>query len=150
LARQIDHAVVGVIVEQDGKILVVKEGKPERGGKYNAPGGHVEEHETLLEAAVREVKEETGYDVELTGLIGVYQTIFPHLNVSGPVFAARVISGEATISEEHPEVKWISFEELKALDKARRLFTRYSPHAAKMLLDGKILPLEAVVCETLD
>lgn len=68
----VDHALVSVVVEQEGKFLLVQESKPGRERLYNVPGGHVEGHETLQEAAVREVKEESGYDVELTGLLGVY------------------------------------------------------------------------------
>lgn len=144
--RQVDHAVIGVIVEHKGKILLVQEGKVGREGLYNVPGGHVEPHETLFEAAVRESKEESGYDVELTGLLGVYQTVLPHINVSGPVLAAKVVGGEATASKEHPDVRWVSLDELRALYEDGKLFTTYPPHAAELLLSGKTLPLDAVIC----
>jgi 8-oxo-dGTP diphosphatase len=145
--RQIDHAVVGVMVERDGKILIVQESKPGREGLFSIPGGHVEDHETLLEAAIREVKEESGYEVELTGLIGVFQTVRPHINVSGPVFGARITGGSAVASKEHPEVRWVTIEELRDLQKAQRMFTLYQLHAAERLLAGKLLSLDAVNCE---
>lgn len=150
MTRQIDHAVVGVIVEQDGKILVVQESKPGRERLYSVPGGHVEHHETLLQAAVREVKEESGYDVELIGLIGVFQTVLSHINVSGPVFAAKVIGGSATPSKEHPEVRWVNVEELRSLEQAGWMFTRYQLRAIERLLAGKLLPLDAVDCDIVD
>mgnify|MGYP001110229265 CR=1 FL=1 len=103
-------------------------------------------HETLLEAAIREAKEESGYDIELTGLITVYQSIWPHINVSGPVFAARVVGGNAQPSGKHPEVRWFSIEELRELEAAGRLFTTYPVLAAELLLAGKVLPLDTVVC----
>ena len=150
MTQQIDHAVVGVIVVRDDKILLVRETKPGREGQYNVPGGHVEPHETLFEAAIRETKEESGYDIELTGLIGVYQTVLAHINVSGPVFSARVSGGKAVSSRQHPEVRWVSIEELGELHKAGRLFTTYPPHATQLLLEGKVLPLDAVICNRVD
>lgn len=150
MGRQIDHAVVGVIVGQDQKILLIMESKPGRETLLNAPGGHVEHHETLLQAAVREVKEESGYEVELTGLLGVFQTIYPHINSSGPVFAAKVVGGAAAPSKEHPEVRWVSLEELRALDKDGRMFTRFPLRSAERLLSGKLLPLDAVDCDIVE
>ena len=150
MRRQIDHAVVGVIVEQHGKILIVQESKPGRERLYSVPGGHVEHNETLLQAAVREVKEESGYDVELVGLIGVFQTVWPHINVSGPVFAAKVVGGSAMPSKEHPEVRWVNIAELRSLERAGQMFTKYQLRAAEWLLAGKLLPLDSVDCEIVE
>lgn len=127
----IDHAIVDVLVVDGDKYLLVEEGKPGREGLYNLPGGHVEAHETLQQAAIRETREETGFEVELTGVVGIYQGIYPHINVSGPVFSAKVVGGAATSSSEHPSVRWVTKEELLALDKDGKMFTRYPPHAAK-------------------
>lgn len=146
MAGQVDHAVVGVLVEQDGKFLLVRESKPGREGLYNTPGGHVEPHETLFESAIREVREESGYEIELTGLLTAHQIILPHINVSGPVFAARVVGGSAKPTAGHPEVRWFSIEELRELEAGKRLFTSYPVYAAELLLAGKLLPLDTVVC----
>jgi len=146
VTAQVDHAVVGVLVEQDGKFLLVRESKPGREGMYNTPGGHVEPYETLFESAIREVREESGYEIELTGLLTVHQTVLPHINVSGPVFAARVVGGSAQPTSDHPEVRWFSIEELRELEANNRLFTAYPVYAAELLLAGKVLPLDTVVC----
>lgn len=146
MTQSIDHAVVDVLVEKDGKFLFVQEGKPGREGLYNLPGGHVEPHETLFDAAIREAKEESGYDIELSGLIGIYQTVLPHINISGPVFAGRVVGGEALATDEHPEVVWLTLDEIHQLRARGKLFTSYPPHAAEQFIAGKILPLEAVIC----
>ena len=68
---------VAVLVERDGRFLLVEESADslsERTGRlvYNQPAGHVEKGETLEQAAVREALEETGWDVELTGFLGLY------------------------------------------------------------------------------
>ena len=64
------HITVAVVVEQDGRFLMVEEHDELAGGLvFNQPAGHVELGERLLEAAVRETLEETGWQVELTGLV---------------------------------------------------------------------------------
>ncbi len=66
------HVTVAVVIEQDGRFLVVEE-KAELGRVvYNQPAGHVEKGETLEQAAVREALEETGWDVSITGFLGLY------------------------------------------------------------------------------
>jgi 8-oxo-dGTP diphosphatase len=125
----VDHAIVDVLVIRDGKYLLVQESKPGREGRYNLPGGHVDGHETLFEAACREVAEESGYDVELTGLVGIYQGIYEHLNVSGPVFCARVVGGAMAASKNHPDVRWVTRQELEKMAATGQLFTTHPPIA---------------------
>lgn len=66
------HATVATVVERDGRFLVVEE---RVGGRLciNQPAGHLEPHESLVDAARRETLEETGYEVEITALLGIYQ-----------------------------------------------------------------------------
>ena len=68
--------VVGGIIEKDGKFLLVQEGKEECRGKWNIPAGHLEPNETILDGVKREVKEETGCNVELTGLLQIGNKVF--------------------------------------------------------------------------
>ncbi|MBS7287288.1 MAG: NUDIX domain-containing protein [Candidatus Freyarchaeota archaeon] len=60
-----------VIVEEEGKYLLVEE----RSGFWALPGGKVKVGENLVEAARREVREETGYDVEVQGIVRIYQQV---------------------------------------------------------------------------
>jgi len=126
---KIDHAVVDVLIVDGDKFLLVQEGKPGRNGTYNLPGGHVEANETLFEAAIREVKEETGYDIKLTGLVGIYQSVFPHINISGPVFSGTIVSGTATTTAEHPAIRWVTRDEVHQMARDGELFTTYPPYA---------------------
>ncbi|TFI48809.1 NUDIX domain-containing protein, partial [Diaphorobacter sp. DS2] len=64
--------VVSTSIIQEGKVLVIKENKATVKNKWNFPSGHVEKEEDILEAACREVKEETGLDVKLTHTTGIY------------------------------------------------------------------------------
>ncbi|MFD1259518.1 NUDIX hydrolase [Entomomonas asaccharolytica] len=69
--RFLPHVTVATIVEDKGRFLMVEEIKNNR-KVLNQPAGHLERNETLLAAALRETLEETAWDVELTGVIGVY------------------------------------------------------------------------------
>ncbi|MEF9929526.1 MAG: NUDIX domain-containing protein, partial [Massilia sp.] len=61
---------VAAIIEHEGRFLLIEEETSE-GIKLNQPAGHLDPHETLTEAAVRETLEETGWDVEATGIVGI-------------------------------------------------------------------------------
>ena len=60
--------IVGGVLEKDGKYLLVQEAQEKCYGKWNLPAGHLDPNETIIEAAKREIKEESGLDVELTGV----------------------------------------------------------------------------------
>lgn len=62
-------SVVAVYIEQDGKVLMVQE-KGQAWGLWAPPGGHIDEGESIEEAAKREIKEETGYDIEILDSLG--------------------------------------------------------------------------------
>ena len=67
--------VVSVTLVQGDQVLIIQENKPSVRDTWNFPGGRIEPGEAMFEAAIREVKEETGYDVQLTGTTGVYPFI---------------------------------------------------------------------------
>lgn len=87
-----------IVLNEKNEILLIK--GPRRG--WEMPGGQVEEGESLQDAAIRETKEESGIDIEVTKFCGVFQ------NVSGSIcntlFLARPIGGELTTSAESLEV----------------------------------------------
>lgn len=72
--RWAPHVTVATVVFRAGQLLFVEEEKDGR-RVLNQPAGHLEAGETLLEAAVRETREETGWEVRLTGFIGTYQWV---------------------------------------------------------------------------
>lgn len=100
-----------VAVINDGKILLTKREDFE---VWCLPGGGVEDGESVAEAGVREAKEETGVDVELTGLVGVYSRVGGMWNdVHAVLFRARPIGGELRLQPgETIEVAYFPFEEL--------------------------------------
>jgi len=75
----------GVLIEMQGGIVLVCRGQPPFEGSWALPAGYIEEDESVEQAAIREAREETGLDVELGDLFGVYS--FPE----GPVQSGIVI-----------------------------------------------------------
>lgn len=93
-------------------------------GRHALPGGTHELGETMTRTAVRETAEETGFTVEVTGLIGIYSNPAHVIEFTdGEVrqefsicFRARVVAGEARPSKESSEVLWVEQGELDSLD----------------------------------
>ena len=93
-------SVAALVTNEEGKILLVN--SPWRGWEY--PGGLIEPGETFQEALRREIREEAGVEVEITGFVGICKNI--EKNIVNIDFTCRYISGELTPSEESTEVIW--------------------------------------------
>jgi len=101
-------SVAGLVTNDRGEILLVN--SPWRGWEY--PGGLIEPGETFQEALHREIREEAGVEVEITGFVGICKNL--ERNIVNIDFTCRYVSGELTTSEESTEVIWASPE--KAMD----------------------------------
>jgi 8-oxo-dGTP diphosphatase len=104
-----------IIRNSENKILFVREAKEIHRGKWNLPGGRLEENEHVRSAAIREVKEETILDVVLTDSVLVIDGISPKIHSLRFVFFAESYSGTAEAGDEILELRWMSHEELLAL-----------------------------------
>lgn len=121
---------VSVVVANDaGEILLIRRSD---NGNWALPGGAIDLGESLSQAAIRETREETGIDCEITGLTGVYtdpgHVILYESNVEvrqefSIVLTARPIRGDPTPSEESTDVRWVPPAEIPgyAMDRAMRL-----------------------------
>jgi len=106
--------IAGCIIEKDNKILMVKEAKKKCYGQWNFPAGHLEENETIKEAAIREVYEETGCKVELTGVLPVVHEFNKNENLIMVRFVAKIEEENIKFNEnEILDVKWIDIEDIK-------------------------------------
>jgi 8-oxo-dGTP diphosphatase len=90
--------VTGAVFSLDGGILLVQRAIEPSYGKWVFPGGYVDRGESLEGAALREVKEECGLDVRLTGLLGVYSS--PGNPVILIPFIGEVTGGSLKADEE--------------------------------------------------
>jgi 8-oxo-dGTP diphosphatase len=100
---------VDVIVGKGDSILLIKRKNEPFSGMWALPGGFVEDKETVEQAAVREVKEETGIDIELEGLIGVYSEPGrdPRGHVISVVFAATAKNDKVKANpKEVDDFRW--------------------------------------------
>jgi ADP-ribose pyrophosphatase YjhB (NUDIX family) len=132
---------VNVAVANDaGEILLIRRSDNDN---WALPGGAVDIGESLAQAAIRETKEESGVDCEITGLSGIY-TDPGHVMLytsNGEVrqefsivLTARATGGQPTSSSETSEVRWAALERLGAfdMDPSMRLRVRhYAEHRAQ-------------------
>ena len=106
--------VASVILLKEDKVLVVYEPDDEKGMRFNLPGGHIEPGEGLIEGAVREAREETGFEVSLEQLVQVVTNSWSDGTYSvRQTFLVKILSGEAK-AEEGSELRWMTREEVAA------------------------------------
>lgn len=108
------HATVATIVEHEHKFLLVEE-LSEGKSVFNQPAGHIEENESIFDAAIRETLEESGYLVELTGLTGIYTYLAPSNGVTYYrfCFAAKLIEHQSNkLDPDIIAAHWLSAEQI--------------------------------------
>lgn len=114
--------LAGCLVEKDGKLLMVQEAKKKWYGMWNFPSGHVEDNESIRDAAVREVFEETGCKVMLTGVLPIATLELGDVKAVVVRFVANLIEENIKFNEDEIlDVKWIEIDEIKNMseDKIR-------------------------------
>ena len=99
-------SVAGLVTNDKNEILLIK--SPKRGWEY--PGGMIEPGETFQDALIREVKEETGINVEIIGIIGLCKNI--EKDIVNIDFACKAVDGQPTTSEESLKVMWFKKEDV--------------------------------------
>jgi len=112
---------VSAAIIRDGHVLLVRRARTPAEGLFTLPGGRVEPGETLHEAVVREIREETGLGIEPVALAGTREVI--HRDRDDRVerhfvilaFAARWLDGEPALNVELAEARWLRPSEIKAL-----------------------------------
>lgn len=90
------NVTVAAVIERDGRFLLVEE-ETDDGLRFNQPAGHLEEGESLLEAAVRETLEETAWQFVPEYLVGVYQWTRPQGDITYLRFAFGGSLGEEVV-----------------------------------------------------
>lgn len=118
MAQWPPHVTVATVVFSEGKYLMVEErDKTTKQLVFNQPAGHLDPGESLSEAAVRETLEETGWDVELTGLLGLSLYHAPNdIIYHRTTFLAQAVRRleNCRIDPDISAVHWLSYEEILA------------------------------------
>lgn len=113
-SRWTPHVTVATLVEKDDKFLLVRE-QPGDAIVYNQPAGHLDEGEGVIAAAIRETLEETAWQVDITGYLGMYRFIAPNgITYLRHGFIARPIRfyPERPLDEPIIDTCWMSYDEI--------------------------------------
>jgi 8-oxo-dGTP diphosphatase len=132
---------VGAIIVCNGKILLEKRKSEPGRGKWSVPGGLVELGESTEQAVIREVKEETGLDVENPELIDVVNNII--LDANGKIeyhfvivdYFVKLRGGELNAADDAEELKWVALDDVEKynITKTLRAFIQRNMEKLKKL-----------------
>jgi len=125
---------VGGVIVQDGRAVIVRRGQEPRKGEWSLPGGLVELGESLIDATRREMKEETGLDVEVGALVEMFDRI--HHDAEGRIryhfviidYLCLPVGGTLVAGSDVDDARWVSLEEVDQY--------AINPHAAAVLQRG--------------
>ena len=112
---------VGAVIIENARVLLVKRAHPPLVAQWSIPGGVLEVGEMVREAAIREVREETGLIVEAGDLLGVYDRVLRNAEQRVQYhyvlidFLCRPAGGELQAADDATEVRWCTCEELPVL-----------------------------------
>ncbi|HYD28301.1 NUDIX hydrolase [Brevundimonas sp.] len=117
---------VGVVCLRGDEVLLIRRGRPPRLGEWSLPGGRIEPGERTVDAALRELREETGVEAEITSLLDVIDGVFPEAERHYVLidYAARWLSGEPVAGDDALEARFVPLDEVAALvgwDETRRV-----------------------------
>lgn len=105
--------IVGGLIEKNGKFLLVQEALEKCRGKWNIPAGHLDPNETIFEGAKREVFEETGCKVELTGVLEVANKVLEDDVWLMVIFSTKLIDENIRFDKsEILDAKWFTYDEI--------------------------------------
>jgi 8-oxo-dGTP diphosphatase len=108
---------VGVVCLRGGEVLLIRRGKPPRLGEWSLPGGRIEPGERAVDAALRELHEETGVTARITGLLDVVDGLFPEAGRHYVLidYAAEWLSGEPVAGDDALEARFVALDRVEAL-----------------------------------
>lgn len=107
---------VGVVCLRGDEVLLIRRGRPPRQGEWSLPGGRIEAGERAVDAALRELREETGVEARITGLLDVVEGLFPEAGKHYVLidYAAQWVAGEPVAGDDAAEARFFSLEEAMA------------------------------------
>lgn len=120
---------VGVVCLRGDEVLLIRRGTPPRQGEWSLPGGRIEPGERAVAAALRELREETGVEARLLGLVDVVDGIFPEAGCHYVLidYAAEWISGDPVAGDDAADALFMPMQQaldVVAWDETRRVITR--------------------------
>ena len=112
------EVITGCIIRKENKILMVKLAKKRWLNQWDFPAGHLEDGETLMEAAIRETKEESGCTVKLTGILPIQHELIDEKTLVHVRFVAEIVEEKIEFNtNEILDAKWIDIKEIEKMTK---------------------------------
>ena len=104
---------VGVVCLRGDQVLLIRRGAPPRRGEWSLPGGRIEPGERAVDAALRELREETGVQARLTGLIDVVDGLFPEAGRHYVLidYTAEWIAGEPIAGDDAADARFFDADD---------------------------------------
>lgn len=136
--------LVGAVIQIGNRYLLVREAKVTCRGKWSVPGGHLKPGESIPDGAIREVKEESGHDIKLTGLYPIVNCVSQHGTLILIPYKAESLGAHAQPDpEEITETGLFTRAEIDAMQDELRF-----PDLITYLLDqverNNVLPLDVL------
>ncbi|HEY3631484.1 MAG TPA: NUDIX domain-containing protein [Jatrophihabitantaceae bacterium] len=133
MRRKWEPCAGGIVLDAAGRLLVVQRSQPPSAGKWSIPGGRCEPRESSRDACIREVREETGIDVEVLRSAGRVQREGPGgVGYDIEDFVCAVRGGVLRAGDDALDARWVTRTELAALDMA--------PGVVEALASWNVLP----------
>ncbi|MBW2974765.1 NUDIX hydrolase [Candidatus Woesearchaeota archaeon] len=114
------RATVGAVIENDGKVLLVKRNCEPFKGFWSLPDGHIDFGETAEQAVIREVKEETGLTIKRPMFLGYRDELYPDINWHGEVlvFHGKAEGRKNIDGDEIIDIGWFDLKEASGMNLA--------------------------------
>jgi ADP-ribose pyrophosphatase YjhB (NUDIX family) len=114
---------VGAVAVSEGSILLIRRGHAPSKGMWSLPGGRVMRGEGLAGALRREVREETGLDVEVGEVAGVVERDYPEEGVHYVIvdYFVAVNGGELRAGDDAEDARWVPLDDIESLELVPRL-----------------------------
>jgi len=137
--------IVNVVVKNENKVLMVKELAGNSKDMWNFPAGHLEEGENIFDGAIREAKEETGYDVKLTGFLGLQNSIYNNKHVLLVLFTAEIVGSQGEYNnKEISKVEFLDIDKVINMTDLELKGGETRRDTLKQLINNKVYPLDVV------
>jgi 8-oxo-dGTP diphosphatase len=109
-----------IIKDDEGRCLLLKRSLNSKGnpGRWEPPGGKINQNESFDSALLREVAEETGLTISIQHAVGTSESELPKLKVVHLILEGRIESGKLHLSEEHDAYVWVNPSNLISMDLA--------------------------------
>jgi 8-oxo-dGTP diphosphatase len=109
-----------LLIDEDDKILILKRSTDSKTnpGKWELPGGKVDQKESFDQALIREVYEETQLKIALDHVLGVSEQNLHLIRAVHIIMSGKILEGKLTLSNEHEGYAWVFFENLSEYELA--------------------------------